>query len=46
MFLKKAVFKNFAALTGKHLEPLFNKIVGLRAEYLNLKRNSNTGVFR
>ena len=45
-FFKKAVLKNFAIFTGKHLcQSLFlNKVAGLRPVTL-LKRVTNTGVF-
>ena len=46
VFCKKAVLKNFAKFTRKHLcqSLLFNKVAGLSPATL-LKKDSGTGVF-
>ena len=47
MFCKKAVLRNFAKFTGKHLcqGPLFNKVAGLRPATLLINDETLAQVF-
>ena len=47
MFCKKAVLRNFAKFTGKHLcqGPLFNKVAGLRPATLLINDETLVQVF-